>query len=130
VGIDVDRQTLPLHGEREPMPARVEQRARHLDGSLHGPRQLHAVARKAQRSARDACHVEQVVDQAHHVVELALDHTPFLQRDVSRAHSHQLQRRENGGEWISELVAEDRQEFILGAIGLFRSIALLPRQLV
>ena len=105
---------LMLHGLR--------QRARRFDRVTNGA-QIDRVAADFERAARDARHVQKVVEQARHVRELAIDHAPRIRRHLRRrARLHQLRRIADRGERISEFVGEGRQELILAAIRLAQLI--------
>ena len=75
-------------------------------------------------SASDAGHVEQIVDQPHDVLDLALDDAALAVGADDAAQIHQLQRREDRRQRIAQLVPEHRQEFVLRAVRRFR---LTPR---
>ncbi len=90
--------------------------------------ELDGAAAQLHLSARDARHVEQVLDEADQVPRLPLDDPPLLLGGVDAAQAQQLERREDRRERIAQLVAEHRQEFVLGATGDLR-VAPRPRQL-
>ena len=66
---------------------------------------------------RDARDVEQVVDQADQMLDLALDdrRAPRL-AGLDAAQSHQLQRRQDRRQRIAQLVTEHREELVLRAV--------------
>ncbi len=61
-------------------------------------------------------HVEQIVDQAHHVPDLAIDDRALVARELAALDLHQMQRRDDRRERIAQLVAEHREELVLGAM--------------
>ena len=106
------------HVELEVVAALLEQRAGHLD-RLARPRSASSSRSRAQLdlAARDARHVEQVVDQADQVVDLALDDGALVLERLVAAQPHQLQRGQDRRQRVAQLVAEHRQELVLGAVG-------------
>src|SRR5207249_414053 len=72
VGVDPERRIGNLG--RELVPALLYQGLHDLDGARDQRRKLDRLARQVDLAARDARHIEQVVDQARQVRELPLDH--------------------------------------------------------
>ena len=65
----------------------------------------------------DARHVEQIVDEAHQLSDLAFDDvTCVCRRGQRRAALERLEREADRGERIAELVGERRQELVLALI--------------
>ena len=71
-------------------------------------------------AARDARHVEQVVDQPGHVPDLAVHHVACRRGDrgTDARHLQDVQRIANGCQRIAQLVSEHGQELVLAAIVL------------
>jgi hypothetical protein len=95
----------------------LEQRAGHLDRLAQHLRQGGAFDAQHDLAARDARDVEQVVHQAHQVLDLALDDLALARMGVLAAHAHQLQRGDDRRQRVAQLVAQHRQELVLGLAG-------------
>ncbi|HET6912577.1 MAG TPA: hypothetical protein VFH71_04420 [Rhodanobacteraceae bacterium] len=68
-------------------------------------------------AARDPRHVQQVVHHIGDVAHLLFDDAALGAERVRRAQLHEMQRGDDRRERIAQLVAEHRQELVLGAIG-------------
>ena len=98
----------------------LEQRARHLDGRARRRRRSRPASRRSstlprvmrETSSRSSTSADQVLD-------LALDDAALALGGVHAAQPQQLQRREDRRERVAQLVAEHRQELVLGAVGGF-----------
>ena len=90
---------------------------RHLDCLDHHLDEFHRFELELDLAARDARHVEQIVDQAHQVMDLALDDLALAPKRIAAAHLHQVERSQNRRERIAQLMPQHREEFIFGAIG-------------
>ena len=105
----------------EPVPARLDQRARGLDGAAASAVvELDPLPAQLELAARDARDVEQVVEQPRHVIDLAVDHVaaPTSTAPRSRAAVLLIVRRvADRRERIAQLVRQRRQELVLAAIG-------------
>ena len=115
-GGSVDRQ-LVVHAavERRGPPRRP--------GATTGS-ELDALAAQLDPAARDAADVEQIVDQARHVADLALEHLGRrAERSVAVAaaadrRTQHLHRVADRRQRIAELVRQRGQELVLAAVGL------------
>ena len=100
---------------RQPVMPLLEQVARHLDRLGGDVGQVDDLAPQLDLAARDLRDVEQIVDQAGQVVDLPLDHL-LLARDRALALvPHQPERGDDRRQRIAQLVAEHREELVLGA---------------
>ena len=121
----------PQHGRRrqadvEPVPALLHQRLHHLGRTL----QQHGRARQRglqpDAAARDARHVQQVVDQPRHVLDLAFDDRA-LALGAGALALHHVQRADDGRQRVAQLVPQHGQELVLGAGGCVCALQqLLP----
>ena len=96
---------------------------RGLDGAGHAPRPASTGSlAQLDLAAADAGHVEQVVDQPHHLPQLPLHHVARLRQHRRvrrrRASRSDLERVADGRERVAQLVRERRQELVLAAVGL------------
>ena len=102
----------------EPVPARLDQRARLFDGM--GDHGIHVLRHAVQRdlAARDARDIEQVVHQARHVAHLAPDHGAGAAHAVAieAGQLHQFGRSADGGERIAQFVRQHGEKFILAPV--------------
>src|SRR5205807_1451661 len=75
-------------------------------------------------AARDARHIEQVVDQSREVRELPLDHVarPAQLWVGYRLHAHELYGTQNRRQRIAQLVREHREELVLVAVRLLQRL--------
>ena len=101
------------------VPALDDQRVGHVDGAIDRVADLEAAPFELDLAARQARHVEQIVDQPHHVRDLPLEDLPFSREGLRVAGLHQFQRGQRRRQRIPQLVAEDGQELILRPAGLF-----------
>ena len=100
------------------MPPLLEQRLRRLDRLRHHARELERLLGEGDLAARHPRDVEQIVDEPHEVLGLAQDHLPLVRRRHVAAQLHELGGGEDGRQRVAELVRQQRQEFVLAAIGL------------
>ena len=97
----------------------VEQRTRRLDGDADDRFEVDVVLLELELPARDARHVEQVVEQQRHALHLARDDfaaplaLPFV-RGIRIEDAHGIADRRQR---IAQLVRERGEEFILAAVG-------------
>src|SRR4029079_1283901 len=75
---------------------------------------------------RQACHVEQIVDEPENVLGLTLDDRQLWRLLITEATAEKLGREENRRKGIAELVAKDGQEFILRTVGVPELEGLTP----
>ena len=101
------------------MPAAFDRRTRHLDGLGDDIREVDPFAFQLDFPTRDPRHVEQVIDERHHVVDLPFDNRALALGARLVAQTHQLQRRQNRRQRVSQFVAEHGQEFVFGPVGRF-----------
>ena len=99
--------------QRERLLSLLKQRLRGLDGALDDLGDRRALLVKVDLPAGDPRDVEQVVDQPHELLELALDDRQLLRRLA--AQMHQLDGHHDRRQGISQLVAQHGQELVLGA---------------
>ena len=107
---DVERVPCAARPAAAPCPRRDRSASRSLEPA---PDQIDLAARQP----RD---VEQVVHQPRHVRDLALEDLALTLQRGAAAQLHQLEGRQRRRQRIAQLVAEHRQEPILGAAGLLR----------
>ena len=92
-----------------------------LDGGLdHGP-QRHPLLPERELIIRDAGHVQQVVDEPHHVRKLAVHHIASVDGNgrVLR-HVEHMETAPERSERVPELVGEGGQELVLPPVGLLQ----------
>jgi hypothetical protein len=115
VGDDFDRPRRQVGFER--VLAAVEIGAARIDRRFDDLGSADPVAAQFEHAARDARDVEQVVDQARHLRDLALDHfdrfLDFRIRQALQVEGGVAHRRER----VAKLVREDRDELVLAAAG-------------
>jgi hypothetical protein len=116
LGVAVHAQSAARHAlDADAVRARLEQRTRHLHRAQHGVGDLDGALAQVDLAARDARDVEQVVDQPRQVRGLTLERGEFGHRGA--AQPHQLDGGRDRRQRIAQLVAEHRQELVLGAVG-------------
>ena len=110
------------------VPGRVDRRAGRLDRAAHhvgqqdpGPPQLHLVA-------ADPGHVEQVVDQPHHVARAAGPSSPGPAPAPPRSsrQADDLQAVADRGQRVPQLVGQQGEELVLLPVGLPQRVLGLP----
>ncbi len=81
--------------------------------------QLHLLELEHDLPGADASDVEEIVDQAHEMMQLPLHQSPRTRQDrwIGSAQSEQLHGILQRCERISQLVSQDRQELVLTPIG-------------
>ena len=118
--IALDRQQLLGQVEDQLVPPRVDRGPRGLDGPRDDRARRHRLALQRDHPARDARHVEQVVDQDHQVLDLAIDGVagPGAVRLGQLLEAQQLHGGPDGRQRIAQLVRQHRQEFVLAPVRL------------
>ena len=99
---------------------RLEQRRDRLDGLGHRPRQVERGTPQLDLALSDARQIEQVVHEADHLLDLALDDVAGL-ADAGVRRPEQLQDFygiEDRRHRVPQFVGEDGQELVLAAVGL------------
>ena len=114
----------------EVMAPLLEQRASDLRRLGEDVADLHRLLAQLHLAAGDPRDVEQVVHQPDEVPGLALDHFLLAQDPAVAAQLHQLERGEDRRERIAQLVAEHRQELVLGGAGSLRLLPRVPQRLL
>jgi hypothetical protein len=96
--------------------ATLQGRLAQLERARDDVADVDALAAQLDLARGDPRDVEQVVDHPREVRDLALDHLPLA---VGRrvAPRHHLERGDDRRERIAQLVAEHREELVLGAVG-------------
>ena len=119
--------TRPLEGtiDIDQMPPLFEEGAGDLHRARHRVPHLEGPAIELDLAARDARHVEQVVDESSEMPDLAFDHGHLARLDLPQA--NQLHRRRDRRQRITQFVTEHRQELVLDAVG-FGQVALAVAQ--
>ena len=69
-------------------------------------------------AAGEAGHIEQVVDEPHHVSDLSLEHLALALEDLRIAQLHQLERGHGRRQRVAQLVPEHGEELVLGLVGV------------
>ena len=111
------------------MPLEAPPQAPDIHEARHRLGEVEALAVERELAVCDAADVEEIADEPRHVPGLALDHGGRLHRLVARGIGdfQHMSRRGEGRERIAQLVAEHRQELVLGAArGLY--LVHLPRR--
>ena len=89
----------------------------HWTGNLGGvgnnPAHLQRVPPHLHLAARDSRDIEEVIHQSTQVGDLAFDDL-VLAAPIVPLEGEQPKRRDDGGEWISQLVPEHCQELVFG----------------
>jgi hypothetical protein len=117
IGVDPRGRLERAHTQR--VAAGVDARPRRLRRDRDHGRDVDALLAQAQLAARHARRVEQVVDQAHEMIDLPLDHREH--RRGVRARARLAQDRHgtaNRCERIAQLVRQRREEHVLAVVGL------------
>ena len=97
------------------MPGPFESRCGRLDRLGENRGNFHALALELDLAARDASDVEQVVDEALQLLHLPFDDGNFAAVLVQVFLMQELDRRDDRGQRIAQLVAEHREELVLRA---------------
>ena len=117
---------VPHHGDgarrqvqRQRVVRAVDGRARRLDRLVHHVDDVDALLPQRQLVGRDAADVEQIVDQPHHMLQLAGDDLVGLGpgRGRQAVMLQNLDARADGRQRIAQLVGKRGQEFVLAPIG-------------
>ena len=122
--VAVDRERLGRQIEPELMMRRLDEAAAGLDRAPQHDRDLDSLLAELDFATSDAGHLEEVVDEPHHVVDLALHELahPLRVRMVACCEPQDVQRIADRSERIAQLVREDRQELVLAAVGLLERL--------
>ena len=98
----------------------VDGRARRLDRLVHDVDDVDALLPQRQLVGRDAADIEQIVDEPHHVLQLAGDDVVGLGlgRDRQAVLLQNLDAGADGRQRIAQFVGERGQEFVLAPIRL------------
>src|SRR5580704_1818519 len=91
-----------------------------FQGRVDQTAELNPLGAQRDFSPADSRNVQQIVDQSGHLSHLPLHHPAQLVQliGVVLRETPQLQRIAQWGQWVSQLVSERGQEFVLAAIGL------------
>jgi hypothetical protein len=100
----------------------IEQRGGDLDGFRHQFRNVDQLLLEFDLASGNPGHVEEVVDQACQVTDLALDDRALPFQSTPATELHQLQGGQNRRQRIPQLVAKHGQELVFGPIGGFRRL--------
>ena len=118
-GIGIDNQRFTRHANGELAVCRARHRPERLQDFLDCGTEVDVLSMELDMAARDAGNVEQVVDQARHVADAALDRVACL--DASRLlAANRVEDLDPVGERrqrIAQLVGEGRQKLILPPVG-------------
>src|SRR5690348_3102062 len=122
IGVEQDRGSGKIldHGLAALVDERADGFQRHRDDGT----EIDACAAQLELAARDARHVEQVVEQQRHVLHLPLDHllAPAALRIARVRGARQPRCLADGGERIAQLVRERRQKLVLAPVGVTQCI--------
>jgi hypothetical protein len=122
--VPFDCQQLVGKVQRELVTASVDRRPRRFDGSRDDGADQHRLALERNHVARDARHVQQIVNQTDELLDLAFDHLPGTHalHFGQLPQPQQLYCRANRRQWIPQFVREHRQEFIFAPIRLLQGV--------
>jgi hypothetical protein len=100
--------------------ARVDRRADRFQRGVHHIPQPQSCPTQFHLVPADAGHVEQVVDEPHHMTELAVHHfpRPAGRSRVIRGQPHDLEAVPQRGEWVPQLVGEQGQKLVFPPVGV------------
>ena len=89
---------------------------------VHHRRQFDPLLAEFDLAPGDARHIQQVIHQPGHLLDLAVDHVPGpLQLRYRRTFDTQdLRRIADGGQRVAEFVGQHRQELVLAPVGLLQ----------
>ncbi len=118
VGIKLDRSF--RYADDELMPVGVDQRAGRFDRAGDDIAQEEPLRPKLDFAPHEPRQVEQVVDEADHVIDLPLEHGDRFSRDfrVDPRGPHDFECIADRGQGITQFVGQRGEEFVLAAIGL------------
>jgi hypothetical protein len=117
--IGVDHEALAAIDKRHAVSRIVDRRAVVLDGVADRGGEVDRRLAQLDRPAVDARQLEEVVDQAHEVRGLTLEHFVHASRGLAVGrHAQDLQAVAQRRKRIAELVGERRQELVLAPVGL------------
>src|SRR3569833_1364719 len=98
------------------MLAAIDERRRDLDRLRDRVAQIDLLRLQHDLAAAHLGHVEESVDEVHHVIDLALDHRVLARERGIAAQLDQLERGHDRRERVAQLVAEHRQELVLAPV--------------
>lgn len=106
----------------------LDERSRRRDGAPHDFGELNLRLAECKFSATDPVHVEQVVDQADHLLDLRLHRLERLADSlrIAPAQPQHLHAHPDWGEGDSELVRQSGEEVVLLPVGLLPSATPQP----
>jgi hypothetical protein len=116
--MDPERLLRQLEGECGPaVPRGVLLVLDRLSGQ---PRQVHPLLLERDLPPRQARDIEQVIDEARQVADLAFEHRQDTRQRLrlGAAEAEELQGVGDGSQRVAQLVGEHRQELVLAAVGL------------
>jgi hypothetical protein len=116
IGVEVMLARRQIH--HQVLAGVVDGRARGLDGVIEHGAQHHAPLAHLQAPARDARDVEQIIDQAHQLAQLALHDVHRVGGRSAVADLQQSQRVANRRERVAQFVRKGGEEFVLAPIGV------------
>ena len=98
----------------------IDQRARGFDRHVDDGLEIDVVLLELELAARDARHVEQVVEQQRHALHLARDDfaAPLALAFIGGVGVEDAHRVADRRQRIAQLVRQRREEFVLAAVGL------------
>ena len=99
------------------MAAFFEQRRGCFDRPGHHRGEVELRLRERHRAVGDARDVQEIVDEAGEMLDLADDHVDVLTRLRIHASFQQPSGREDRSQRVAQLVREEREELVLSAIG-------------
>ena len=98
----------------EPVAPLLQEGPRGLDRARHDLVERDEAELERHPAGGEPRHVEEVVDEAREVLNLPLDHRA-LAPVAAAARPHQVERRRDGRQRVAQLVAQHREELVLGA---------------
>jgi hypothetical protein len=120
IGVEVDR--LARHAHEQQLALRIDHGHGRLDRLADDRLQLHALPLELHLALRDARHVEQVVDEARELRDLAVDDLArHAQRRVAVVRAAEdLARVADRRERVAQLVRQHREEHVLAPVRLLQ----------
>ena len=110
------------------MIRRIDQRAAGFHRVGDDGREIHGSLLQIDLAAGDARDVHQVIDQPHHVTDLAIHDLVGGHRGLARSgEAQQTQRVADGREGIAQLVRQRGEEPVLALVGLLALLEMRPR---
>jgi hypothetical protein len=116
--VGVEQHALARHQHRQAVAGGGDVRAARLERHVHHRLERHALAAQLQAPARHALDVDQVVDQARELLDLALDHAlaPGHFRVLRAFAAKDRGGVAHRGERVAQLVRERGQELVFAAL--------------